>query len=400
MNSNPYLVVQTDPSGSMHVNLLEGVQEEAQRCLFPHTICHIGQSWPRSMENTNCQGLIRSLYSPDAVQGLSFPVINFSNTAGPIDGIGNVLNDDVAIGRLAAQHLLKLGHRHFLALGWSRRRFSVERIEGFRMEVLAAGAEVEELDVPQDPRVYGQQDWSPLSYLNGVAGELAPVLNALPPDSALFGVNMHVSGILQHTLITHNPERLFTNALLSGDAEGWGYWVPGESRGISHVIPDFRRIGAEALAWFHLNGRDTKAVAALRKRVSPKGIHQEVSTAGPACGHPAVSRAFRWCWARIQEGRVPSIQDVAAHMNMSARTLNRQFNQVLGKTARAFMLDMRMDRARQLLGQRTEWSIERVSSECGFEKQGSFSMAFRELFNLSPSEYRSQCQASSDNATS
>lgn len=47
---------------------------------------------------------------------LPFPLINVTNSSGPLPGLGNLLSDDAAVGRLAADYLIKEGYRHFLAV--------------------------------------------------------------------------------------------------------------------------------------------------------------------------------------------------------------------------------------------------------------------------------------------
>ena len=54
-----------------------------------------------------------------------------------------VLNDDVAIGRLAAEHLLGRGHRNLLYAGLSHRQYSRDRLAGFQAAVRRAGVRAE-----------------------------------------------------------------------------------------------------------------------------------------------------------------------------------------------------------------------------------------------------------------
>lgn len=62
---------------------------------------------------------------------LPYPVLNFSNRSGPLKGLGNILSDDVAVGRMAAEYLLTKGYRHFLGVSQPHVVYGRERLEGF-----------------------------------------------------------------------------------------------------------------------------------------------------------------------------------------------------------------------------------------------------------------------------
>ena len=54
----------------------------------------------------------------------------------------------------------------------------------------------------------------------------------------------------------------------------------------------------------------------------------------------------------------------------------------------AFVMQIRMKRAKQLLDSKPEWSIDEVAERCGFDHYSGFYHAFKKMFGISPSQYR------------
>ena len=84
-------------------------------------------------ENWNGDGLILFRHSADeaaAFKRRSIPVVNLSTECRE-KGFPTVIPDNAEIGRMAAQHLLTLGLRHFSYWGDPSRTYSRERGEAF-----------------------------------------------------------------------------------------------------------------------------------------------------------------------------------------------------------------------------------------------------------------------------
>ena len=81
-------------------------------------------------------------------------------------------------------------------------------------------------------------------------------------------------------------------------------------------------------------------------------------------------------------------EDLAALLNVSARTLHRQLKEE-GATLQALKDEVRRDRAMALL-HRTDRPIKQVADAAGFQNEKSFARAFKDWTGQSPSEFRRQ----------
>lgn len=77
----------------------------------------------------------------------------------------------------------------------------------------------------------------------------------------------------------------------------------------------------------------------------------------------------------------------AISLHMSYSTFRRSFKQQTGLAPNQYLLDLRIQRSRQLL-QSTSMSIQAISDACGFDGVAYFSRYFRKRVGVSPSQYR------------
>lgn len=78
------------------------------------------------------------------------------------------------------------------------------------------------------------------------------------------------------------------------------------------------------------------------------------------------------------------------NMNYHPDHIRRCFKTETKKTPLAYLTDLRIDRAKQLLAMPTCESIENISSKCGFQDSFYFSTCFKKHTGLSPFQYRKQ----------
>lgn len=97
-----------------------------------------------------------------------------------------------------------------------------------------------------------------------------------------------------------------------------------------------------------------------------------------------VEQAIRWL--SLQYSQPVSIEMMAKALGYHRSYLSKIFKQYTGKSPTQYLLKIRMERARVLLGE--PLTVEQVASSVGFSDALYFSKQFRKWFGCSPSQYR------------
>ncbi|MBA5639201.1 helix-turn-helix domain-containing protein [Duganella sp. LX20W] len=122
------------------------------------------------------------------------------------------------------------------------------------------------------------------------------------------------------------------------------------------------------------------------ERVRPHDERQRVALqARFGALQPKLSEAVTLMEANIEEPL--STDDIAGLVGLSRRQLERLFKQYLDSLPSRYYLELRLQRARQLLLE-TNHSIVQVGLMCGFSSGSHFSTAFGALFGNTPREER------------
>ncbi|MEH6564847.1 MAG: GlxA family transcriptional regulator [Halopseudomonas sp.] len=106
--------------------------------------------------------------------------------------------------------------------------------------------------------------------------------------------------------------------------------------------------------------------------------------------HPKLTQAVILMESNIEEPL--TTDEIARHVCVSRRQLERIFKQYLNSVPSQYYLELRLNRARQLLLQ-TSKSIIQIGLSCGFSSGPHFSSAYRNCFGVTPREDRNQRRA-------
>nr|WP_298141082.1 transcriptional regulator ArgR [uncultured Pseudomonas sp.] len=108
--------------------------------------------------------------------------------------------------------------------------------------------------------------------------------------------------------------------------------------------------------------------------------------------HPKLTQAVLLMEANIEEPL--TTDEIARHVCVSRRQLERIFKQYLNRVPSQYYLELRLNKARQLLMQ-TSKSIIQIGLSCGFSSGPHFSSAYRNFFGATPREDRNQRRSNS-----
>jgi transcriptional regulator GlxA family with amidase domain len=98
-----------------------------------------------------------------------------------------------------------------------------------------------------------------------------------------------------------------------------------------------------------------------------------------------LSRALRAIFERSSEPF--SVESLAAIAGMSRSSFAARFTQAIGQTPMSLLRVARLRRARELLVT-TDTPVARIAHEAGFLGRSNFSRAFRKMYSVDPTSFR------------
>lgn len=298
---------------------------------------------------------------------LGIPVVNISNAL-PASTIPVVTQDDVAVGRLAAQHLRLCGARSFGFWGDLGQAYVRERQAGFRDELARHG---------QEGALW--MGW-------GSDRRMAAWLGQLRRPAGVFAVlDEQALGLMRAAKQSGWSVPDDVAILGAGDDD---FWVEFESVPLSSIRLPARRIGYEAaalLADLLAGGRTARGGL----RLPVEGISARRSTDVVFAGDPAVARAVRFIRERALTN--PYVEDVARAAGLSRTALQARFRALVGRTILGEIQRTQLARAQDLLAT-SDLPIAVIAERCAFPNSQRFSVVFRHRLGVTPSTYRRQHQ--------
>ncbi|GAB2665398.1 helix-turn-helix domain-containing protein [Nocardia goodfellowii] len=139
----------------------------------------------------------------------------------------------------------------------------------------------------------------------------------------------------------------------------------------------------------HLVRRDHGAAhAALLARHMVMPPHREggqIQYAPPAPPTDALDGLLEWAGARLATPL--TVRDLAAHLNVSPRTLARRFTEQLGLSPGAWLLSRRIAEARLLL-EETDLPVDAIAARVGLTSAVNLRRRFRAHVGTTPGAYR------------
>ncbi len=104
-----------------------------------------------------------------------------------------------------------------------------------------------------------------------------------------------------------------------------------------------------------------------------------------AGSHPEISRAEAWIRAHLAEPIL--MEDLAAALALSPRTLTRRFVDATGDTPLHFVQRLRVDHAVHLL-ETSNLSFDKIAAQVGYAEPAGLRRVLRRETGCSPSDFR------------
>ncbi len=287
-----------------------------------------------------------------------------------------VHGDNVSGGRLAAEHLLDCGLKHFGFFAFGEAWWIATFREGFQKTLRGRGLACDTFQAPR----FNRRNFP--KWRESMEPHVVAWLNSLPRPAGIFAPGIEYAGTvlgLCRRLEIAVPDEM---AVISAgdDPPICNVFAPP----LTCVNLPAERIGYEAAA---ILDRWLAGQPPPPRTLWMPATHvvQRQSTDLVAIGDQDVARAVRFIREHACKGiRVP---EVALHVGVSRRKLELLFLQHLGRTPRDEILRLQFDRARLLLS-KTDTSIEMIALESGFPSFKNFACQFRRELGVTPRAFR------------
>lgn len=288
--------------------------------------------------------------------------------------------DNALVARLAADHLLERGFRHLAYCGFPGVNYSDERLRLFQRRLRESG---HLCHVCPSPRLRSSGSIA-ASEQQGLLyeAELTDWLRGLPKPVGILACNDIRGQQILNTcreIGVHVPDQV---AVLGVDNDE--VLCSLSDPPLSSVNLNGARIGFEAAALLArlLSGQEPPSRTLL---VEPSGIVSRRSTDVLAIEDAEVAEAVRLIRAQACAGL--NVHDLLSLCPLSASSLERRFLRLLGRTPKAEIVRVRLQRVVELLAE-PNLSLVAIAARTGFKHPEYLSAVFQKKFCMTPSQYR------------
>jgi len=309
------------------------------------------------------------------ILGVGKPTIVSPYATERIPASGCIVSDHVAMGRMAAEHLLERGFRHFAFCGYDRVFWSRQRCEGFRDRIAFAGFATHRY---RSPRLGRRMSWNNEQQL------LMDWLVSLPKPVAVMACVDERSQQVAEACKTAQlavPDQV---AIVGVDNDEFLCCL--SNLPLSSVAIDAERAGFQSAALLAALMAGCRAQNRVIT-VEPIRVVTRVSSDIFAVDDPHVARALR-C---IREGCRQAIRviDVVRSAGLSRRVLEKRFQSSLNRTIGQEIRRQRVDQIASML-LNTDLSIADIAAALGYQDAAHIARYFSRVNAVSPQTYRRQ----------
>ncbi len=283
-----------------------------------------------------------------------------------------VQSDDVAVGRLGAEHLLERPAAAFGFVGLAEGDFVSTRAEAFRRTIVDAG--------------HACSLFQPFGRTPGPreTAALAAWLRRAPKPFAVMACN-DASGRLVlevgRDAGLRVPDELSVVGVDNEDPLSRLVWP-----GLSSVNLATDEIGCRAAGLLHralMGAMPTRTVTF----VPPLGVVARGSTRQLALEDPLLTKVISAIHESVSMPK--SVGELLKLVPISRISLERKFRRYLDRTPLQEMRRVRIDRARQLL-RATDLPLKNIAAHCGYAGASRLIEAFEKEVGVTPTTYRQQ----------
>jgi LacI family transcriptional regulator len=292
-------------------------------------------------------------------------------------GLPRIVNDNRAVGRIAAEHLLERGFTRFAFIGHRGINWSEGRHEGFLSAVAAAGHACDEYrGAGKTLRRYHQRSWE------NEADDVAAWVRGLPKPVGIMACNDFRAVQLLDACRRAGVAVPEEAAVIGVDNEELACEMANPP--LSSVVTNALHIGYEAAAMLDglMRGQRPRSRELL---LPPTGIVVRRSTDTMAITDPLVASAMQFIRQHACDGI--NVDDLLRHLPAARSVLQRRFRQTLHRTIHDAIVGERIRKVKELLAE-TSLSLADIAQRTGFVHAEYLSTVFKQRTGTTATEYR------------
>ncbi len=388
MPHRPRIALLIESSRAYGRGVLRGISAYS-RTHGPWSIFHeersIDDAAPDWLENWEGDGIIARIESRRLLKRLratGAPIIDVRGRF-DLDDIPLVETNDRKVTRLAVDHLLERGFRRLAYCGVEGANYSERRLSYYRE--YAKGHNIEPLvfqpaqTPPASADTVARERW-------GMLHEEAVVqwIDQLPKPIGVMACNDIRGRQVLNACRTHGVAVPDDVAVIGVDNDETVCELADPP--MSSVEPNTERIGQVAAELLDrmMQGQTPDKHKAF---INPVGVVTRRSTDVLAIDDREIAQAVRYIRDHACDGI--SVEDVLDHVPLSRTTLDRRFNAAFGRTPKAEIVRVRVERVKQLLRE-TDYTLIRIADLAGFSHAEYLNVAFKQKVGVTPGKYRAQ----------
>ena len=306
----------------------------------------------------------------DSLVGLGCPVVIVPSDE-PVAGAFSVDIDDVAIGRLAAEHLIARGYQNFAFVGRGDAHYAKQRLAGFQSVVGEVPVYWEEF---RDWRQYDEYWRDPDEDMVGwLAAQATPL--------GIFTAHDPTGRHVLEAAAQAGLEVPFAIGVISANDDETVCEMARPA--LSSIRLPWRRLAAEVVQTIEAIWAGRSPTSPIL--VQPMEIVARGSSSYEAVADPVVRRAMQHLVAQIAS--IASVEEWAAQIGVSRRVLERRFQDALDRSPLAMIQHERVELAKNLLTT-TDLPVSIIAERCGFQSNERLTVNFRAAVGVPPATYR------------
>ncbi|MBI9017275.1 MAG: DNA-binding transcriptional regulator [Phycisphaerae bacterium] len=289
-----------------------------------------------------------------------------------IEGIPNVVSENEAIGRLAAEHFISKGFKNFAYCGFSGIKWSKMRGASFQNHLEAKGFSVAKIEFPEEALAVAQEE-----------NNIAQWIMDLPKPVAILASNDERGRQIVDICDKLTPYNVPSDiAVLGVDDDELVCEMTNPP--LSSISRNFEKGGYEAAETMDRIFKGEKLDNAVMT-VEPIQVVSRQSTDVVAVEDNVIAAAITFISRSYRQ--VISVEDVAKEVAVSRRSLERKFKSNIGRTV---LEEIHRHKNEQVVKYLTEtnMTIAQIARLLGFANPKSMGRAFKKERGISPQQCR------------